>query len=165
MPRSLLIALAVLLFAAPAAQAACPDQPLSRPFTPWLDFAQYFPAPDGSFAAGGDGWTLDGASVAGGALSIPAGASAVTPPICITPAHPSLRFFTRGTGMLATSVLWNGLEVPISTVVGLGSAWAPSPVQLIVLNLLSDGEVRFRFTSVLGSVGVDDVWVDPYSKG
>jgi hypothetical protein len=165
MPRSLLLALAVLLFAAPAAQAACPDQPLSRPFSPWMDYAQYFPAPDGSFVAGGDGWTLTGASVSGGALSIPAGASAVTPPICITPSHPTIRFFTRGTGVLATSVIWNGLEVPISTVVGLSNAWSPSPVQLIVLNLLSDGEVQFRFTSVLGTFGVDDLWVDPYSKG
>ena len=62
MPRSLLLAVALLLFAAPAAQAACPDQPLSRPFTPWLDFAQYHPAPDGSFAGGAAGWTLNGAS-------------------------------------------------------------------------------------------------------
>jgi hypothetical protein len=165
MPRSLLIALAVLLFAAPAAQAACPDQPLSRPFTPWLDYAQYHPAPDGSFAGGAAGWTLNGATVSNGALSIPAGASAVTPPICITPSHPTLRFFTKGTGVLATSVIWNGLELPISTSVGLGNAWNPSPVQLIVLNLLGEADVQFRFSSALGTIGVDDVWIDPYSKG
>ena len=168
MPRSsVLLAVAVaLLFAAPAAQAACPDQPLSRPFTPWLDFAQYHRAPDGSFAGGAAGWTLsNGASVEGGALSIPAGASAVTPPICITPAHPTIRFFTRGTGTLLTSVIWNGAELPIGAVVGLGNAWSPSPIQLIVLNLLGDSDVQFRFTGALGTIGVDDVWVDPYSKG
>src|SRR5688500_9529282 len=131
MPRSpfvLAVFVAGLLLAAPAAQAACPDQPLSRPFTPWLDYAQYHPAPDGSFAGGAAGWTLtNGASVSGGALSIPAGASAVTPPICITPVHPTLRFFTKGTGVLATSVIWNGLELPISTAAGLGNSWNPSP--------------------------------------
>jgi hypothetical protein len=166
MPRSLLLAVALLLFAAPAAQAACPDQPLSRPFTPWLDFAQYHPAPDGFFTGGGAGWALsNGASVSGGALSLPAGGSAVSPPVCITPAHPTIRFFTRGTGTLLTSVIWNGVELPIGTVLGLGNSWQPSPVQLIVLNLLGESDVQFRFTGALGTVGVDDFWVDPYSKG
>src|SRR5689334_4057951 len=150
MPRSsvlLAVAVSVLLLAAPAAQAACPDQPLSRPFTPWLDFAQYQLAPDGSFAGGADGWTLtNGATASGGALSIPAGGSAVTPPICITPAHPTIRFFTRGTGTLLTAVIANGLEVPVGTVVGLGSSWQPGPIQLIVVNLLGEQDVQFRFT-------------------
>jgi hypothetical protein len=164
MLRSLLLAIAALLFAAPAAQA-CPDEALSRPFTPWLDLAQYQAAPDGHFDGGGTGWTLNGASVSGGVLSVPAGASAVTPPICITPSHPTLRFFTRGTTVLATSVIANGLEVPISAVVGLGNSWAPSPIQLIVLNLLGEQDVQFRFSSVTGTAQIDDVWVDPYSKG
>jgi len=162
----LLAAVAGLLLTAPAAQAACPDVPLSRPFTPWLDYAQYQAAPDGSFAGGAEGWTLSGgATVTDGALSLPAGGSALTPPICITPSHPTLRFFQKGTGLLATSVVWNGLELPISTSLGLGNAWSPSPIQLIVLNLLGESDVRFRFTSALGTVAVDDVWVDPYSKG
>ena len=67
--------------------------------------------------------------------------------------------------MLATSVIANGLEVPIGAVVGLGNAWAPSPIQLIVLNLLGEQDVQFRFTSVTGTAQLDDVWVDPYSKG
>ena len=33
------------------------------------------------------------------------------------------------------------------------------------LNLLGEQDVRFRFTSVLGSHRIDDVWIDPYSKG
>jgi hypothetical protein len=163
MPRLVLCALAALLLTAPAAQA-CTDQPLSRPFTPWLDYAQYQLAPDGHFDAGADGWTLDGASVAGGALSIPAGASAVTPPICITPAHPTLRYFTRGTGTQAVSVIADGVEVSVGTVLGT-SSWAPSPIVPIVVNVLGERDVRFRFTSVTGTAAVDDVWVDPYSKG
>src|SRR3954464_12092986 len=101
LPRSLLVALATFLFMAPAAQA-CTDQPLSRPFTPWLDFANYQAAPDGGVEAGAAGWSLAGAAVASGgqpwgggqsSLSIPAGADAVTAPACITLAHPTLRFF------------------------------------------------------------------------
>lgn len=165
MLRPVLLALTALLFAAPAAQA-CPDQPLSRPFTPWLDFAWYQAAPPD--------WELNGASVVAGgqpwgggpeSLSIPAGANVVSAPVCITLAHPTLRFFIRGDGALAVSVIAGpGLELPVG--VALGSAvWAPSPIVLNVLNLLGEQEVRFRLESVLGSHQVDDVWIDPYSKG
>ncbi len=59
MPRLLLLALAAFCLIAPAAQAC--DDSLSRPFTPWLDFAQYQPAPAAA-STPTDGWTLDGAS-------------------------------------------------------------------------------------------------------
>src|SRR3954464_14760788 len=123
LPRSLLVALATFLFAAPAAQA-CTEQPLSKPFTPWLDYANYQAAPDGGVEAGAAGWTLDGASVvhgghpfAGGgdsSLAVPAGASAVTAPMCVTLAHPTLRFLAKWTGALAVSALTgDGLEQPV----------------------------------------------------
>jgi hypothetical protein len=167
MLRPMLLALTALLFAAPAAQA-CIDQPLSKPFTPWLDYAPYQAAPEE--------WALDGAAFAPGgqpwgggstSISIPAGASAVTDPVCITLVHPTLRFFARGTlGTLAVSViaLDGALEVPVGVVLGTG-AWSPSPVLPIVLNLLGEQDVRLKFTSVLGSFRIDDVWIDPYSKG
>jgi hypothetical protein len=165
MLRSLPLALAALLFAAPAAQA-CIDQPLSKPFTPWLDYANYQPAPEE--------WTLDGAAVAGGghpwgggstSLSIPAGASAVTDAVCVTLMHPTLRFFARGTGTLAVSVIAEGgVELPVGVVLGTG-AWSPSPILPIVLNLLGEQDVRLKFTSALGAFRIDDVWIDPYSKG
>ena len=165
MLRPLLLALTALLFAAPAAQA-CIDQPLSKPFTPWLDFANYQAAPEewalagAAFAPGGQPWGGGDES-----LSIPAGASAVTDPVCITLVHPTLRFFARGTGTLAVSVITaGGLELPVGVVLGTG-AWSPSPVLPIVLNLLGEQDVRFRFTSALGSFRIDDVWIDPYSKG
>ncbi|HET6548193.1 MAG TPA: hypothetical protein VFG79_07055 [Solirubrobacter sp.] len=169
MPRIVLLALLALLFTAPAAQA-CTDQPLSRPFTPWLDFAYYEPAPDAGLESGAAGWTLDGATVVDGgyasarSLALPTGASAVTPPVCVTPAHPTLRFFTRGPGVLAVSVVVDGLELPIGAALP-GARWAPSPILPLVVNLLGDRDVRFRFASTLGTVRVDDVWIDPYSKG
>jgi hypothetical protein len=170
MPRILPLALAAFCLITPAAQA-CTDQ-LSRPFTPWLDFAQYTQAPNGDFDAT-DGWTLSGASaVAGGqpwgggagSLSVPAGASAVSPPVCVTPAHPTIRFFAKGDGAMTVTALANGVEIPIGAVVGTGS-WAPTLPLPIVLNLLGDQSVQFRFSSALGDVQIDDVWIDPYSKG
>jgi hypothetical protein len=168
MPRfvPLCCALLALALTAPAAQA-CPGQ-LSRPFSPWLDFAQYTPAPGFE-----QGWTLDGATLADGgqpwgggaqSLAIPAGASAVSPPVCVTPAHPTIRFFAKGTGALAVSVLADGLEVPVGAVAGTGT-WAPTLVMPIVLNLLGEEQVQFRFAGALGDFELDDVWIDPYSKG
>jgi hypothetical protein len=159
MPRfvPLCCALLALALTAPAAQA-CPGQ-LSRPFTPWLDFAQYTPAPGFE-----QGWSLDGATLADGALAIPAGADALSPPICVTPEHPTIRFFSKGAGALTVSVLADGLEVPVGLVTPTGSR-APTLVMPIVFNLLGEESVRFRFTSALGEVTIDDVWVDPYSKG
>ena len=169
--RAVFAASFALAVAAPAAQA-CTDQSVSRPFLPWLDVAWYEAAPDGGFEAGADGWTLSGASVVSGghpwgghqrSLSLPAGSSATTGPVCVTVAHPTIRFFARGDGLLAVSVLAGGLDVPIGVVTG-GGSWAPSLPMPVVFNLLGEQDVRFRFTS-LGALRIDDVYVDPYSKG
>ena len=169
--RVLFAATFALAVAAPAAQA-CTDQTVSRPFLPWLDIAFYEAAPDGGFEAGADGWTLSGARSSPEAtrgvgtrssLSLPAGSSATTGPVCVTVAHPTIRFFARGNGLMAVSVLAGGLEVPIGVVAG-GGSWAPSLPMPVVANLLGEQDVRFRFTS-LGALRIDDVYVDPYSKG
>jgi hypothetical protein len=168
-----------LLFAVPAAaRADCAPQPLAHTFLPWLDTAWYEAAPDGGLESGGAGWTLTGgAAVVDGndtyepganLLSLPAGASATTPPMCVDLAHPTVRFFTRGgSGALMISavfrdLLGNEVELPVGTALSSPS-WAPSTVMPVVGNLLSS-QVRFRFVS-LGDWRVDDVYVDPYSKG
>jgi len=164
--------LALFAFAAPAA-AACPEQDLSRPFLPWLDLAWYELAPDGGLEAGAGGWTLiGGAAVADGgrpngggarSLALPAGATATTAPACITIAHPTIRFFARGSGLLTVSVLVDGAELPIGAALG-GGAWAPSAPLPVIVNLLDTRDVRFRFASA-GALRIDDVYIDPYSKG
>ena len=175
-------ALAALALAAPQARAACPDQPLDRTFLPWLDPAFYQAAPDSGFEAGG-AWSLaGGAAITDGnqpylpgskSLQLPAGSSATTAPICVTVAHPTIRFFARNTGSSLApltvvvkfkTLLGLPVELPVGVVVG-GSEWQPTLPLPLVGNLLSD-EVRFTFSAAPGSEWqVDDVYVDPYSKG
>jgi hypothetical protein len=173
-----LLALVLLLVAPALARADCASQPLSRTFLPWLDAAWYEAAPDGGLEAGGAGWTLaDGAAVVPGndpyeagtsALALPAGASATTAPVCVDLAHPTIRFFARGgSGALVVTALFRDVlggqhELPVGALTA-GGDWAPSPVLAIVGNLLSS-QVAFRFVSA-GDWRVDDVYVDPYSKG
>ena len=184
------LALAALVFAMPAqARAAgCPSQPSDQTFLPWLDPAWYVPAPGGDIEGGAGEWTLTGgAAVADGnepylageqSLTLPAGGSATTAPMCVGIEHPTLRLFARNTGdptsVLAVSVVFRDLlgfqrSLPVG-VVAAGSSWAPTPVMPVVVNLLSllgDQDVAFRFTPVGGGGewSIDDVYVDPYKKG
>src|SRR5436305_1091348 len=94
-------AVAVPGFASAPAQASllglagdqCPTAPLSRPFTPWSDYANYELAPAGNFETSAAGWSLtNGAAVVAGnesyrvdgnddgeSLSLPQGSSATSP--------------------------------------------------------------------------------------
>jgi hypothetical protein len=175
-------AFAALALAAPQARAACPELPLNRTFAPWLDPAYYQAAPDGGFEVGGE-WSLkNGAAVVDGsepfldgskALDLPAGSSATTAPICVTAAHPTIRFFARNTGAAEApltvtvqlkTLLGLPLELPVGVVLG-GAQWQPTLPLPVVGNLLSD-EVRFKFTPAAGGAWrIDDLYVDPYSKG
>jgi hypothetical protein len=170
----------------------CAPQTATTPFTPWLDLGRYVPVHDSGFESGADGWTGTGATAVTGnepwrvraagdshSLTIDGG-RATTPPMCVGVAHPTLRFFARNagspTGTLAVSVLFKTTlgtshELPIGAVATPGERWAPTLPMPVVANLLTllPGErttVRFRFRALgLGSAwGIDDVYVDPYSK-
>jgi hypothetical protein len=179
---------AAAVFALPATASAdvgysdC-DSPSSSPvFAPWLDYANYFLAPDGGFENGADGWALGGASVAAGnqsygsgssSLSLGSGDSATSPSVCVGLEHPTFRYFVRRTGgsplssLTAKVVLDNGTTVPVGVVTAGSSSWQPSPLTLIGANLLplvtggTSTDVRFRFTANSGTWQVDDVYVDP----
>jgi hypothetical protein len=194
-----LVAISVL--AAGDAAAAAPldrglapcAQDLTQPFLPWLDPLSYAFAPNGGLENGLAGWSSSGGARvvsdnesyavhgAGDAysLSLPSGASATTPPICIGTLTPTTRFFVRNTGaplstlrvdVLFTTVLGIRTSVLVGLLVGSPS-WQPTlPLPLfanvIGLPLLTGGstQVALRFTP-LGSGGswqLDDVYVDPY---
>jgi hypothetical protein len=188
---------AALAVAAPASAGLlvettsdCAQQPVSQPFSRWLDPFFYELAPGGSFEDGAPGWTLGGARVVAGnepwrvagsddaaSLRIPSGASPTSAPICVGLEHPTVRFFARkNSGLLSTLAvsavvrLQGGgrLTLPVGVVLA-GSSWTPTLLPIVfAANLLPllPGQytpVSFRFTPVLGGDWqIDDVYVDPW---
>jgi hypothetical protein len=177
----------VLVKSAPS----CDAQPLSRPFVPWLDPANYTPLAGGTFENGAPGWTVSGATkvvegnepwkVSGAgdhrSLRIPAGASATSPAICVGLGHPTMRFFARRDGgtLLSTlrvevrveTSLGATLTLPIGLAVG-GDRWSVTLPMTVIANLLpllpnDTTPVQFRFVPQGGATWeIDDVYVDPW---
>lgn len=197
--RTLAAAVAALAaLAIPTAAAAgpltdnapgCESQILGQTFLPWADVASYTLNPGGSFEDGAAGWSLAGASVAGGnepfkvtgqsddnSLSLPGGSSAVSAPICVGIEHPDIRFFANASNpgaRLNVEVLFedgagNVLSAPIGSITG-NTGWAPTAPLPIVANMLAllpgnHTAVAFRFRSSGGSFRIDDLYVDPYQR-
>jgi hypothetical protein len=178
--------IAMALGASPASAGlglACPSS-TSTPFAAWSDYAHYAFAPDGGFEAGASGWSLTGgARAASGnetffvhsnvdktSLSLPAGASATSPGMCISLLSSKMRFVARGDlgSQVKVQIVYRGL---LSSVLGIldggtytvGGGWKPSPeIGMLggVLPLLTSS-VSFRFTAVGGAAAIDDVYLDP----
>jgi hypothetical protein len=195
----LVVGTIVLVFGAGPAAAglgvSCPD-PTSNPFSPWRDYAKYAFVPNGGFESGSNGWTLSGgAKVVTGnesffvhgsqdryALSMPAGSTATTPPMCISLFSGKMRFFAANSGnsasRLKVQIFYNGgvgsLLGGVGRLLGLSefgyvsgaSAWQPSPAIGMLggtLPLLTSS-VQFRFSAPNdgGSFRIDDVYLDPF---
>jgi hypothetical protein len=193
-----------LLVAAPAAQAAttaanpqnCVPQPaLKQAFLPWGDGGQYTLSPGGDLESAPAGWLLSGGAriVAGNepfyvghtndkaSLSLPAGSSVVTSPICIDDTYPWFRVFARNNSGQAA-----GLNVEIlyldttgklrTRASGMynaraGSGWAPTgtlkiPMTFDPTTAGGAAPVAFRFTpqGTGSSWQIDDVYVDPMAR-
>ncbi|MFZ0383932.1 MAG: hypothetical protein WCD11_26630 [Solirubrobacteraceae bacterium] len=183
---SALGAMALLAVPVSAAQAdvidlsACNVASLSQPFAPWLDPSSYELAPGGDFES--DGWSLSGGAqrvpgsepfaatgtVGSWSLSLPAGASAQSPPTCVDAAYPTIRFFTQGTGLLEVNVVYGNVTLPAGVDLVVGG-WAPSLPMLTDSALVaatSDGsaQVSIQLNALAGDVRVDDVFVDPWNR-
>jgi hypothetical protein len=173
-----------------AAATNCEAPALTQPFAPWGDQSSYMLVPNGDFEAGTSGWSLDGgAGLVSGAepwkvtntsesesLALPAGSSATSPPSCVAMDDPTIRFFALNTGasnsrltvtVTVTTSLGISLTLPIGSVSSDGN-WAPTPTNLMVVNLLTLGSntpVEFGFNpSGNGAWQIDDVYVDPYGR-
>jgi hypothetical protein len=92
--------------------------------------------------------------------------------------NPTIRLLTRNTGApdsaLQISVVYRHADGPWQTVaigqVTGGPQWAPTPPLLVTVNLLAlldDQQAAFRFAPVddRGDWSIDDIYIDPYSKG
>jgi hypothetical protein len=191
-------AIALAFGAGPAAAGlglACPDA-TSKPFSPWGDYAKYAFVPNGGFESSSSGWTLSGgAKVVSGnesffvhgaadrsALSLPAGSTATTPPMCISLFSGKMRFFAANAGnpasRLKVQIFYNGgvgsLLGGVGKLLGLadvgyvsaGRSWQPSAEIAMLggtLPLLTSS-VQFRFSAPNdgGSFRLDDVYLDPF---
>jgi hypothetical protein len=179
---------------APEPQGAdvCTPASFSKPFQRWGDSNDYTLAPGGDMEEGAPGWTLSpGAEIVEAnnwfrvgdrsdrsSLLLRPGSSALSAPVCIDSTYSSFRFFARralpANSDLRVDVLWWESGATHSTTVELhpftGLIWAPvSPVELPGAHLATDGlePIQFRFT-VTGRSGawlLDDVYVDPFSRG
>jgi hypothetical protein len=161
----------------------------SQPFLPWNDSNQYFLAPGGAMESDltAAGWQLSGgAGLAGGnepyrvtsaldgsSLSLPAGSSATTAPVCVTIHDPEFRAFARNQGdpnaQLAVDALFTGNNgqqtVKRVGYISAGSSWALSdPVKFVkAIQPGPDGLalLSFRFTPTSGNFSLDDLYIDP----
>ena len=179
------VVVALAFTAAPASAGlglACPDA-TARPFVPWSDYANYAFSPNGGFESGANGWSLSGARVVAGNepfyihggsdrywLSLPSGASATSPSMCISLFSGKMRFVVRGDSgaKVKVQIVYRGL---LSSVLGVldggtysvGGSWKPSAEVGMLGGLLPllTTSVSFRFTAVGGAVAIDDAYLDP----
>jgi hypothetical protein len=155
------------------------SDPVARTFSRWLDPAFYKAAPGGDFEPGSPGWTLArGARIVpgnatqhvGGAgdgysLELPAGASATSPASCVGLVEPTFRMFASGplTGVVLAQAVYGSIGVPAG--VATGGAWAPTLPMLTGVGLPSRS-FSIRLTNIgLGTMRIDDVYIDPYRRG
>jgi hypothetical protein len=184
----------MLLFIAFATSAqACSSVGAAPVFTPWGDQRAYVLAPDGGYEAGGSGWALSGgAAVVSGnetrylhgaadkrSLSLPTGASAVSPPVCMAIDTPVFRMMARNTGdptsrlhVTASYMLLGLLQTKTVGIVTSGAEWAPTAPQSTVLTLStvigtllpSSIKISLEPLDSKGHWQVDDLYVDPFSR-
>jgi hypothetical protein len=184
--------LALIVFAGSA--QACSSTGAKQAFGAWGDQHNYVLVPDGGFEGGGAGWHLnDGAAVVKGnesyylndagdsnSLSLPAGSSAVSPPVCMAIDTPSFRLVARNSGdpssqlrVEAVYKLLGLVRTKTAATLSAGSAWAPTQSVSTVLTLStivgtlipSAIEIRFTPLDAKGQWQIDDVYVDPFRRG
>ena len=159
----------------------------STPFAQFGDYRNYTFGTNGGLESGGTGWSLSGARVVSGnesfyahsrsdsnSLSLPSGSSAYTPKLCIGTTSTVMRFFVRSSdnGSVKVEVVLRGL---FGQVLGIfqvsklspGASWQPGPGILnldSLLGLLGVSSVQLKFTTLSGTVQVDDIYVDPWAS-
>ena len=111
-------------------------------------------------------------------LALPSGSAAVSPFTCVGLNEPTLRLFAKRNSALLGLLSTLEVQIQVKTSLGLslwlpvlpgdagGPSWHPTLPMPLIANILplsaSDRTpVRFRFTPLLGSWQIDDVYVDP----
>lgn len=168
--------------APPVKTSACsaPSYTFSQPFSPLKDTNWYTLAPGQSVDSfDGTGWTLTGGAKlvtttladgsTGTVLDLPAGATAVSPPMCVSSDYPDARVdfrqLSNGPGM-KMSVAYTGGKSGgqnAGAVVG-GSTWGVSKaIQLHAGNLYGWQQAQYTFVGDKGEAQLYDFYVDPHA--
>jgi hypothetical protein len=170
--------------------STCDASHASQPFSPWGDKNTYVLAPGGAFSGHSTNWTLHGnASLQNGgepynvsdtaspaSVVLAPGAYVQSPFACVNLQDPTFRFFAKSSGLLGTALvsavyqLPGGLQLPVPVgVVALSGSWHPSLTMLTGSGVPSalttgQGQVALRFTALLGTTRIDDVYIDPHMR-
>ena len=164
---SALVAGVLTAIGAPAAMAdrvgVCDGQQFTQALAAFNDHKWYTPAQAGD-------WSFErGAAAQDGTITLPAGSSVTTSPMCVSKAYTSFRVLSRGTGQVSVDVIY--VEGGRRGVLNVGTLKDNDRDGLgrrfrLASGLSGDyGQVAFRLTAVGGDWTVDDVFVDPYFRG
>jgi hypothetical protein len=152
-------------------------------FKPWRDRRLYTLAPGGDFETLAEGWTLEGATLAAdstpfvlgaalgaSSLELPAGATALSPPICVRRGMPSFRFVARSVGeekaAVKVEILYASGKVKGRGRLKPGAEWAPTKKLALSqgqfkIKRRASTQIRLRFAVTSGTARIDDVYIDP----
>ena len=178
----------------PAAQAStsCGYSAFEQPFLNWNDPGDYVLAPNASFEKGAKGWTLAGGAAVKHpgnplrstsskyALSLPAGSSATSAPICVETAYPYSRMFAYTSVpnsaygaslqvelLYTDAVTGKSVTQQVATLANEPRWDATAPFLLpLAISIKPDSNgrlwVRYRFTPLYQTGWmIDDLYVDP----
>jgi hypothetical protein len=194
---ALAAAIAALVVAAPVAFAGdpgekaekqkpsgpCEERTFARVFEPWNDRRLYTLAPGGDFETAADGWTLEGATVVAdsspfllgpalgaSSLELPAGATALSPPVCVERGFPSFRLVGRSVSaepaVVKVQVVYADGRTKKTGRLKPAADWAVTRKLSLAQGRfrVRRGEsalVQLRFAVTSGAARLDDVYVDP----
>ena len=167
----------------PTGAAPCAERVFATVFAPWRDKRLYTLSPGGDFETLAEGWTLEGATLAAdsspfllgealgtSSLELSAGASAVSPPICVQRGFQSFRFVARSVGeeraVVKVQVLYAKGREKATARLKPAAEWTPTRKLSLAQGRFKvrkgrSAEVRLRFAVTDGTARVDDVYVDP----
>ena len=159
----------------------------STPFAQFGDYRYYTFGTNGGLENGSTGWSVSGGAVVPGnetyfvhssfdrnSLSLPAGGSALTPKLCMGTTSTVMRFFVKSSNggsvrveVVLRNLLGQVLGVLQVSQISPGASWEAGPPILnldSLLGLLGVSSVQLKFTTLSGTVQVDDVYVDPWAS-
>jgi len=161
----------------------CEDRVFSRVFKPWHDRALYTLAPGGDFETLAEGWTLEGAALAAdsspfqlgaalgaSSLELPAGASALSPPICVERGFPSFRLVAKSVSteqaVVKVQVIYANGRRKATGRVKPAAEWTPTRKLSLAQGRFKvrrghSAQVQLRFAVTAGTARIDDVYIDP----